>query len=58
MLDGKLSEAIMLGETSDISQFYDFELYEWIKLQNNPVPFPEYKPVLGRYLGSSVYVVP
>ena len=58
MLNGEVPETIMSGETSDISQFCEFEWYEWVYFRDTVVSFPEDKLVLGRYLGPSIDVGP
>ena len=58
MLHGEVPETIMSGETSDISQFCEFEWYEWVKFRDSAVQFPEDSLVLGRYLGPSIDVGP
>ena len=58
MLDGEVPETIMSGETSDISQFCEFEWYEWVYFRDAAVSFPEDKLVLGRYLGPSIDIGP
>eukprot|EP00804_Cyclotella_cryptica_P014743 CCRYP_021052-RA/>CCRYP_021052-RA protein AED:0.46 eAED:0.43 QI:0/0/0/1/1/1/2/0/144 len=51
MLHGEVPETIMSGETSDISQFCEFEWYAWVKFRDSAVQSPEDSLVLGRYLG-------
>ena len=46
-------ETVMSGETDDISEFYKHGWYDWIKLRDTTVAYPESKLVLGRYLGPS-----
>ena len=48
----------MSGETSDISQFCEFELYDWIMFRDSAALFPEDKMVLGRYLEPSIDIGP
>ena len=48
----------MSGETSDISQFCEFELYEWIMFRDSVVSFQEDNMVLGRYLVPSIDIGP
>ena len=57
-LNGDTHEIIMSGETSDISQFFELEWYEWIMFRESEVSFPEYNMVLGRYLGPSIDIGP
>ena len=47
-LNGETPENIMSGETSDISQVFELEWYEWIMFRDSEVSFPEDKMVLGR----------
>ena len=54
MLDGEVPETIMSGKTSDISQFCEFEWYDWVYFRDSAVSYPEDKLVLGRYLGPSI----
>eukprot|EP00804_Cyclotella_cryptica_P016777 CCRYP_002064-RA/>CCRYP_002064-RA protein AED:0.32 eAED:0.33 QI:0/0/0/1/1/1/2/0/448 len=58
MLHGEGPGTIMSGETSDISQFCEFEWYEWVKFRDSAVQFPEDSLVLGRYLCPSSDVGP
>ena len=57
-LNAKVPETVMSGETSDISQFCEFEWYEWVYFRDQTVSYPEDKLVLGRYLGPSIDVGP
>ena len=57
-LAGQVPETVMSGETSDISQLCELGWYEWSKFRDVAAPFPEDKPVLGRYLGPSVDIGP
>ena len=58
MLNGEVPETIMSGKTSDISQFCEFEWYDWVYFRDSAVSFPEDKLVLGRYLGPSIDIGP
>ena len=58
ILQGKVPETLMSGETSDISQFCEFAFYDWIMFRDQPVAFPDDNPVLGRYLGPAIDVGP
>jgi hypothetical protein len=58
ILQGKVPETVMSGETSDISQFCEFAFYDWIMFRDQPVAFPDDNPVLGRYLGPAIDVGP
>ena len=44
----------MSGETSDISQFCELELFKWVMFQDETAPFPDD----GIYLGPSIDVGP
>ena len=57
-LDRKVTQTVMSGETSDISQFCELEWFEWVMFQNETAPFPEYVLKLGHYLGPSIDVGP
>ena len=58
ILQGEVPEMVMLGETSDTSQFCEFAFYDWIMFRDQPVAFPDDNPVLGRYLGPAINVGP
>eukprot|EP00804_Cyclotella_cryptica_P009101 CCRYP_003177-RA/>CCRYP_003177-RA protein AED:0.23 eAED:0.23 QI:0/0/0/1/1/1/2/0/629 len=58
MLSGEVPETIMSGETSDISQFCEFEWYERVKFRDDAIQFPDDSLVLERYLGPSIDVGP
>jgi len=47
ILQGEVPERVMLGKTSDISQFCEFAFYDWIMFCDQPVAFPDDNPVLG-----------
>jgi hypothetical protein len=49
ILQGEVPETVMLGETSNISQFCKFTFYDWIMFHDQPVAFPGDNPVLGPY---------
>ena len=53
-LDGMAPETNMSGETSDITNFYEFGCYQWVYFRDTYVTFPGYKLVLGRYCGPSI----
>jgi hypothetical protein len=57
-LNGETPETMLTGETADISEFAEFGWYDWIKSRETVVPYPEDKPVLGRYLGPSTDIGP
>jgi hypothetical protein len=58
ILQGEVPERVMLGKTSDISQFCEFAFYDWIMFCDQPVAFPDDNPVLGPYLGPAINVGP
>ena len=51
MLQGEVSQTVILGGTSDISQF-------WVVLRDEPIQYPDKNPILGRYLGPEIDVGP
>ena len=53
-LNGETPEAIMSGETLDISQIFELEWYEWIMFRDLAVSFTEDNMIPGRYLGISI----
>ena len=40
-LDGHVPEMVILGETADISPFYEFVCWDWVKFREDDVAFPE-----------------
>ena len=58
VLDGKTPEAMMKGETADISQISEYGQYEWVMFSNTSAQFPDNKILLGKYLGPSIGVFP
>jgi hypothetical protein len=52
-LKGKTPETMLSGEIAHISEFTEFEWYNWVKFRDKAVPYLEDKLVLGRYLGPS-----
>ena len=50
-LDGHVLETVVLGETADISPFWD-----WVKFQDKGVTIFAGKLVLGKYPGPSINV--
>ena len=58
MPKGEVSETVMLGETSDISNFFEHELYDWVMFRDKPIQQPDENTVLGRYLGPEIAVGP
>ena len=57
-LNGESPETAVTGSTVDISDFCEFEWYQWILFRNTTIAFPEDKLVLGRYLGPSFDIGP
>ena len=57
-LDEMTPETKMAGETSDITTFCEFGLYQWVYFRDTSVTFPGDKLVLGRYCGTSIDVGP
>jgi hypothetical protein len=50
-LDGESPETVIFRETADISHICEHGWYDWILFNEPTHSFPEYKTVLGRYLG-------
>ena len=50
-LKGEVPKSVVSGETDDISEFAEFKWYQWIKVRDTVIPFPdpEDKLVLVRY---------
>ena len=44
----------MSGETSDTSQFCEFEWFEQVMFRDKTAPYPDDQFRLGRYLGLSI----
>eukprot|EP00804_Cyclotella_cryptica_P015837 CCRYP_006340-RA/>CCRYP_006340-RA protein AED:0.27 eAED:0.33 QI:64/0/0/1/0/0.33/3/0/257 len=53
-LDGRVPETVVSGETADISPFYEFGFWDWVKFRDQGVAFPGNALVLGKYLGPSI----
>ena len=58
MLNGDMSQTIMYGETSNISQFYELDSYEHTMFIDELLSYTEMNPVLGIYLVPIIDVVP
>ena len=56
LLQEEVPETIMLGGTSDISQFYEYGFYDWVMFRDEPIQYPDKNPALGRYLGPEIDV--
>jgi hypothetical protein len=52
-LNGQTPQAIITGETPDISRFAEFLFYQWIKWFDQDVAMAEDQEKYGRYLGPS-----
>ena len=37
MLQGGVPKTVMLGGTSDISQFYEHRFYDWVMIRDEPI---------------------
>ncbi|KAL7483918.1 hypothetical protein ACHAW6_009561 [Cyclotella cf. meneghiniana] len=51
-------EMVISGETADIHPFCEFGSWDWVKLQEDGIAFPDDQMVLGNYLGPSIDVGP
>ena len=49
ILQREVSETVMLGLTSDISQFCEHGFYDWVMFRNEPIQYPDENMVLGMY---------
>jgi hypothetical protein len=52
-LDGETPQAIITGETPDISLLAEFKFYQWVKWFDKNADLPDDQEVCGRYLGPS-----
>lgn len=57
-LQGQTPEAMISGQTPDISSLCEHKWYAWIKFWDTSVSFPDDKEILGRYLGPSIDIGP
>ena len=57
-LDGEVPEMITSGETSDISQFSEFEWFAWMMFQGKTALYSDDHFKLGRCLGLSINIGP
>ena len=55
ILHGGVSETVMLGGTSDISQFFGHRFYNWVMFRDEPIQYSDENLVFGRYLGPTIY---
>ena len=53
-LRGQVPEAVMKGDSPDISHLCEFSWYDWVWYNNNPAAYPESPEEIGRYLGPSI----
>jgi hypothetical protein len=51
-LDNRSAYEILTGNSPDISDFLDFEVYQWVKYYE-PAAFPASREYLGRWLGNA-----
>ena len=58
ILQGEVTETVMLGEASDISQLCEHGSYDWFVFRDEPIQHPDKNLVLGRYLGPAIDVGP
>ena len=58
MLQEEVPETVILGGTSDISQFCEHGFYDWVMFRYKPIQHPDQNTVLGRYLGPAIDVGP
>ena len=58
VLKGETPETMINGETPDISEFAEYQWYEWVKFRDAQVAFPGENFVLARYLGPSFDIGP
>ena len=59
IFDDETLEAVIEGETSNISQISKFEWYKWVMFfRDTQAQFPDRKMVLVRYLGPGIDVGP
>ena len=49
---------VVLDETTGISQFCEFGLWDWVKFWDKGVTFPDNALVLAKYLGPNINVGP
>ena len=50
-LQGRTSYEFIFGHTPDISEFIEFEFYDWVWYWDTEADYPEEKKRLGRWLG-------
>ena len=55
--DGEIPKTVMLGETSNISQFCGLEWFKWVMFLDETPLFPDDVLKLGHYLGPSIDIV-
>ena len=52
----KVPETVMLGGTSNNSQFCEHRFYGLVMFREEPIQYPDENLVLGRYLGPAIDV--
>ncbi|KAL7475679.1 hypothetical protein ACHAW6_001592 [Cyclotella cf. meneghiniana] len=57
-LDKHVPVMVVLGKTTNISPFCEFGFWDWVKLWERGVAFPDNALVHGKYLGPSIDVGP
>ena len=45
ILQGEVSETLILGGTSDISKLYEHGFYDWVMFRDDPIKYPDNNPV-------------
>ena len=58
MLRGVVTEIAILGGTSNISQFFKYNFYDWVMFRDKLIENPDKNTVVGRYLGAEIDVGP
>ena len=54
MMQGEEPKTVMLGVTSDISQFCEHRFYDWVMFMYEPIQYPDENLVLVGYLGPAI----
>ena len=52
-LQGQVPQAVVTGQSVDISRLAEFAFYDWVYWYDQTAKFPDEKKTLGRYLGPS-----
>ena len=50
-LDGEVPETWMTRQIANISNICDYECYQWVMLHDQPITYPDFMVVPGKYLG-------